>query len=75
MRIKHNQNKLGASVERKMVCLSIATNYTFEQIYNMSIRKFMMALNIVDDLINYKIMKTATMSGFVSLPKGQTIEH
>ena len=35
----------------------------------------MMALNIVDDLINYKIMKTAAMSGFVSLPKGQTIEH
>lgn len=75
MKIKHNQNKLGASVERKIVCLSIATNYTFEQIYNMSIRKFTMALNIVDDLINYKIMKTAAMSGFVSLPKGQTIEH
>ena len=41
----------------------------------MSVRKFNLALSTVDDLINYKIMKQAIMSGFVSLPKGQTIEH
>lgn len=68
-------NNLSATLEKKVVCLSIATNYTFEQIFNMTIRKFTMALATVDDLINYKIMKSATMSGFVKLEKGQNIEH
>lgn len=34
-----------------------------------------MALTAVDDLINYKIIRQAVMTGFVSLPKGQKIEH
>ena len=34
-----------------------------------------MVLTTVDDLINYKIMKTASMSGFVSWPKDHPIEH
>lgn len=41
----------------------------------MSIRRFTMALATVDDLINYKIMRQAVSSGFVSLPKGKKIEH
>ncbi len=41
----------------------------------MPIRKFTMALSTVDDLINYKIMRTAVSSGFVSLPDGKKIEH
>jgi hypothetical protein len=34
-----------------------------------------MALATVDDLINYKIMKQSVSSGFVSLPKGKSIEY
>lgn len=71
---KKNEN-LEASTERKIVCLSIATNYKFEEIYNMTIRKFTIALSAVEDLINYKIMKSAAMNGFVQLPKDQKIEH
>ena len=73
------QQKAGADVqastERKMVCLSIATNYKLEEIYEMSVRKFTIALGAVEDLINYKIMKTALMSGFVKMPKDNKIEH
>ena len=75
LRLEQKKNDLHASIEKKVVCLSIATNYKFDEIYNMPIRKFTLALNTVDDLINYKIMKQAVMSGFVSLPKNQSIEH
>ena len=34
-----------------------------------------MILRQVNDLIDYKITKTAIQSGFSSLPKGQTLEH
>lgn len=63
------------TLEDRVVALSINTNYKFEEIWVMSIRKFTIALAMVDDLINYKIMKTAVSSGFASLPKGQTVEH
>ena len=75
LRLEQQKNDLHASIEKKVVCLSIATHYSFAEIYDMSIRKFSLALATVDDLINYKIMKQSVMSGFVSLPKGQTIEH
>ena len=69
------KNDLHATIEKRVVCLSIATHYSFDEIFSMPIRKFNLALSTVDDLINYKIMKQSVMSGFVSLPKGQTIEH
>lgn len=75
IRIQQMNNDVHATIEKKVVCLSITTNYKFEEIYNMSIRRFTMALSTVDDLINYKIMKQAVSSGFVSLPKGKSIEH
>jgi len=75
MRIQQANNDVHATIEKKVVCLSITTNYKFEEIYDMSIRRFTMALGTVDDLINYKIMKQAVSSGFVSLPKGKSIDH
>lgn len=75
MRLEQKRNDVHATIEKKVVCLSIATHYSFEECYDMSIRKFTLALATVDDLINYKIMKQAVSSGFVSLPKGKSIEH
>ncbi len=75
VRIQQLKNDVHATIEKKVICLSITTNYKCEEIYNMSIRRFTMALNTVDDLINYKIMKQAVSSGFVSLPKGKNIDH
>lgn len=77
-KIKLEQKKtynLHATTEKKIVCLSIATNYKCEEIYDMSFRRFTLALMSVDDLINYKILRTAVSSGFTSLPEGETIEH
>ena len=75
MRLQQMKNDVHATIEKKVTCLTITTNYKYDEIYNMSIRRFTMALATVDDLINYKIMKQAVSSGFVSLPKGKTIEH
>ena len=75
LRLEQAKNDVHATIEKKVICLSIATNYKFDEIYEMPIRKFTMALATVDDLINYKIKKQAVMSGFVSLPKGEKIEH
>ncbi len=75
MELERKNNDLHATIEKKVVCLHITTSNKIDEIWNMSIRHFTMALTAVDDLINYKIIKSASMSGFVSFPKGYTIEH
>lgn len=75
MRLERQKNDVHATLEKKIVAVSVATHYKFEEIYDMTIRKFVMVLTTTDDLINYKIMKTASMSGFVSWPKDKPIEH
>ena len=75
LRLQQQLNDVHATIEKKVTCLTVTTNYKYEDIYNMSIRRFTMALATVDDLINYKIMRQAVSSGFVSLPKGKKIEH
>ena len=74
-RLERQKNDVYASMEQKVIGLSITTSYKFDEIWDMSIRRFTMALAAVDDLINYKIMRTAICSGFVSLPEGQKIDH
>lgn len=75
MRLEKQQNDVYATTEEKVVCLSISTCYTFEQIYAMPIRKFTMALSTVDEKINYQITKLAVMTGLVSMPKGKAPDH
>lgn len=75
LEIESKRNNLHASLERKVVALSINSNYKISEIYDMPIRKFTLALSLVNELIDYKIMKTAATSGFVKLEKGQKIEH
>lgn len=75
MRLERKQNDTHATLEEKIVCLAIATGFRYPDIYDMTIRKFTMSLQRVDDLINYKIMKQAVSSGFAQLPKGKSIEH
>lgn len=75
MRLEQQMNDLHASIEQKVVCLSISTQYKFAEIFDMSIRKFTLALAKVDELINYKLLKQAQYSGFASFPKDFKIEH
>ena len=75
MRMERQKNNAHASIEEKVVCLSIWTHWSFAEIYDMPIRKFTMALSRVDDLLDYMIMKNSIMSGFREAPKGFSLKH
>ncbi len=64
-----------ASLERKIIGVCVNTHWKIEEVMNMTIRKFLMVLGMVDDIMNYTITRTGLMSGFTSLPKGETVEH
>lgn len=61
------------SLEKKIVCLSVGTSYKIQEIYNLPLRKFLMLFSSLDDLIEYKILKSASVSGMVKFKK--PIEH
>lgn len=75
LEMERKQNDLHASVEKKVIALSISTNYKLSEIWDMPVRKFSMALTTVDDLINYQITKLVYMTGLVTPPKGKSLEH
>ena len=64
-----------ASLERKIVGVCTNMHWRLDEVTNLSIRKFLMVLGMIDDVMDYKITKTGLTSGFSSLPKGQTLEH
>ena len=53
----------------------MASNYNLAEIYDMTIRKFAMALGLVEGVISYKIMRSAMIGGMVSFPKDFKLEH
>lgn len=60
-------------MERKVVAISSQTNYKMEEIYQMPMRKFIMLLGLVDDVITYQADRTGMMSGMVTFKK--PLEH
>lgn len=64
-----------ASLERKMLCVVASTGIDISKIYDMSIRKFIALLGVINDYTEYKATKVGLMSGMVSLKNGQKIDH
>ena len=64
-----------ASLERKMLCIVASTGIDISKIYDMSIRKFIALLGVINDYTEYKATKVGLMSGMVSLKNGQKIDH
>lgn len=64
-----------ASFEDKILAVMLFTNQTLEQIYEMPLRKFLKVFAMANELLEYKILKQGLQSGFVSLPKGKTLDH
>ena len=71
---KLNNSKPG-SFEDYLVSLSIATGWTLEYIYSMSVRKFTKSIMRLDNLIHYKIFLTASLSGMVEFKDKSFIKH
>lgn len=63
---KNNGGPVFASLEKKIVCVSAKSSYKIEEIYNMSIRKFIMLLTSIDDAMRYMCDRIGRMSGLVS---------
>lgn len=70
---KNNGGPVFASLEKKIVCVSAKSSYKIEEIYNMSMRKFIMLLTAIDDAMAYECDRIGRMSGLVSSPK--PLEH
>lgn len=73
-KILARKNKMvDPGIERKIVCVSSQTCYTMEELYELSIRKFLMLLNAVDDAMTYMSTRIGLMTGVVS--SKEPIEH
>jgi hypothetical protein len=64
-----------ALFEDYIIALSIATGWTFDYIYSMSIRKFTKSITRMDNLIHYKIYLAASMSGMADFKDKSFIKH
>lgn len=65
-RLNSQNNGEITSLEYQILCITTSTSLTVEQIENMSIRKFILLLGIVDSKLHYQIYKTGECSGMVS---------
>ena len=74
---KNRLNGVGkpASFEEYIISLSVATGWTMEYIYSLTIRKFIKSIQRLDNLIHYKIYLSASMSGFVEFKDKSFIKH
>lgn len=62
-----------ASLERKIVCVAAKSNYTIKEIYELTMRKFIMLLSVIDDAMNYECTRIGLMTGMVSTK--EPVEH
>ena len=55
-----------ANLERKIVCVAAKSAYKIDEIYDMTMRKFIMLLGVIDDAITYETTRIGLMTGLVS---------
>lgn len=67
------QGTLTATLEKKIVCVASQTSYKIAELYELSIRKFIMLLTAVDDAMTYQASRIGLMTGLVSSKK--PLEH
>jgi len=63
------------SFEDHIIAMSVATGWTIEYIYSLTIRKFIKSIQRLDNLIHYKIYLNASMSGFVEFKDKSLMKH
>lgn len=67
-------NKM-ASLEDLFVCALVSTPLNLEQLYNLTIRKFMKIIQRVDLKLHYQIYLSASLSGMVTFKDKSFIKH
>ena len=61
------KNNVSATLEKKIVCVSAKSCYKIEELYDMTIRKFLMLLTAIDDALTYEATRVGMMTGMVSM--------
>lgn len=64
-----NKGKKMVDIEHQLIAVSIGSGSSIEEIKKMSIRKFYIMLNLINSKLEYKILKTASLSGMVKFEK------
>jgi len=75
LRAKMNGGAKMASLEDQIICVLISTSMSLEQIFSLSIRKFVKILERADAKLHYEIYLSASMSGFVEFKDKSVIKH
>lgn len=60
-----NNGEHCCNVEKQLVSIAMGMSMSLEEVKNMTIRKFYIALDMIDRKLHYIIKKTASMSGMV----------
>ena len=74
MKAKANGNK-PASFEDTILCLVASTSMSLNEVYDLSLRKFIKLLQRVDAKLHYQIYMTAAMSGMVTFKDTTVLRH
>jgi len=65
-----NKNIIFPSLEKQMCCVVTGSSYTFENLQNLSLRKFVLLLRTIDAKLHYQIYKMNENSGAVTFKNG-----
>ena len=66
MELQHKKNPVSTTTELKLLAVVASTNYKLEEVYNLTIRKFILLLQLIDDKLTYTTTRIGMMSGMVS---------
>ena len=66
LELKAKNNPVTTTTELKMLAVVAGTSYKLEEVYNLTIRKFVSLLTMIDDKINYTATRVGMMSGMVT---------
>lgn len=61
------------SIEKHLIAITMGTSMTFEEVKQLTVRRFKLILEMMDRKLHYNIYKTASVSGFVEFK--QDIKH
>ena len=64
-----------ATLEDKICAIAFQLGITFEDVYNLTIRKFVRLVSLITEYPDYVASKVGLMTGMVKLKDGQQLDH
>jgi hypothetical protein len=64
--LRNKENQGTTTLERQMIIVSKEYGYKLNELYDITIRKFVKMLEVADSILHYKVYRTGECSGMVS---------